>query len=162
MSRASRSARPANGSIGSPPASGTAIALIVKSRVARSSSIVPAQRREVDRAARFEGDAPGAVALGERKRRTAGALRVGARGGLRLAAGDVEVDELAPEQLVAHGAADDPGLLAREHLPRELTHRSPTRRARVGLESMPVDELVVDRFRDARVLLERARRDRRA
>ena len=41
--RASESARPPVGSIGSPPASGIAIALIVKSRARRSSSIVPAR-----------------------------------------------------------------------------------------------------------------------
>ena len=48
---------------------------MVKSRVARSASMPSAQRREVDRAAVVERDAPGAVALGERKRRAAARAR---------------------------------------------------------------------------------------
>ena len=71
----------------------------------------------------LEGHPPRAVPLRERERGAAGAPRVLARRALGLGAGDVEVDQRATEQLVANRAADDPGLLAREHLPRELTHR---------------------------------------
>ena len=85
----------------------------------------PGQRCEVDRPAVRERDAPRTVPVGERERRASGALGVRARRRLRLADGDVQVDELPSEQLVPHRAADDPGLLAREQLPRELTHRSP-------------------------------------
>ena len=63
--------------------------------------------------------------LGERKRRTAGTPRILARSALRIAAGDVEIDHLAAEQVVANRAADDPGLLAGKNLLRELTHRAP-------------------------------------
>ena len=81
------------------------------------------KRREVDGATAVQRHPPGAVSLRERERRTARALRVRARGSLRLAHGDVEVDELAPEQLVAHGAADDPRFLSREHFLGGATHR---------------------------------------
>jgi hypothetical protein len=70
------------------------------------------QRCEVDRSPSLEPDPPGAVPLGERKGRPAGALRVGPSCRLRLAAGDVEVDHLPAEELVAHRPSDDPGLLA--------------------------------------------------
>ena len=83
------------------------------------------QRREVDRSPSLERDPPCAVPLGERKGRPAGALRVGPSCRLRFAAGDVEVDHLPAEELVAHRPSDDPGLLARENLLRELTHRAP-------------------------------------
>ena len=136
------------------PASGTAIALIVKSRVARSSSIVPGSGVKSTVRAVLERDPPGAVPLRERERRAAGALRVGARGRLRLAAGDVEVDQLAAEQLVANRAADDPRLLAGQDLLRELTHRGRPAARACGLELIPVDELVVDRVRHARMILE--------
>ena len=99
----------------------------------------PGERREVDGPPAVERDPPGSVPLGERKRSATGAIRIRPRSSLRLADGDVEVDELASEELVPHRAADDPGLLAGEQLGRELTHRSPTRRARVGLELMRVE-----------------------
>ena len=83
------------------------------------------QRREVDGPPAVEGDPPGAVPLRERKGRSARALRVGASRRLRLATGDVEIDHLAAEQLVAHSSAHDPGLLSGENLLRELTHRAP-------------------------------------
>ena len=75
--------------------------------------------------------------LGERKRRAAGTLRILARGASGIAAGDVEIDDVAAEQLVADGPADDPGLLAGKDLARELIASSTTRLARAGLESMP-------------------------
>ena len=86
----------------------------------------PAERREVDRAAIRERDAPGAVPLREGERRAAGAIRVGAGGLLGLAAGDVEVDDRAAEELVPERSADDPRLLAGEELARELIHRRPS------------------------------------
>ena len=95
------------------PPSGTAIALTVKSRVARSSSIVPRQRREVDRP-------PVRRARPARRRaapRAGTALRPSAsRRRARPPSGSRQATsrsiELAAEQLVADGAADDPGLLA--------------------------------------------------
>ena len=72
-----------------------------------------------------EHDAPGAVLLGEREGRAAGGLGEGAGRLPWIAHGDVEVDELAPEQLVPHRAADEPRLLAAQHLSSELKHRRP-------------------------------------
>src|SRR5207245_868841 len=63
-----------------------------------------------------ERDAPRAVAHRDREGRASRTFRVPARRPLRLAAGDVHVHDLPPEQPVADGAADDPGLLARQHL----------------------------------------------
>ena len=74
------------------------------------------ERCEVDRPAVGERDAPRAVTHRDREGRASRALRVAARRVLRLAAGDVHVHDLPPEQPVADGAADDPGLLARQHL----------------------------------------------
>ena len=54
---------------------------------------------------------------------------------------------------VANRATDDPRLFAGEELLDELTHRRPLACARRGSESDPADELVVDRPRDARVIL---------
>ena len=41
----------------------------------------------------------------------------------RIANGDIEIDQLAAEQLVPHGAADHPGVLTYENLSRRLKHR---------------------------------------
>ena len=111
--RRSRSARPPWGSIGSPPASGTATAPTVKSRSARSASIV-SPRSAVD------VDLPGPVAVDDAPGRELGRELEGvppARRGDRLrrrlgAAGDreVEVGHLAAEGRVADGAPDDPGV----------------------------------------------------
>ena len=97
----------------------------------------PAERGEVDRAAVLERDPPRAVLLGERERRSAGAPRVGPRGLLRPAAGDVHVDHGPAEQLVAERTTDDPGLLAGQDLLRELGHSTTVRRARVGSLDTP-------------------------
>ena len=145
---------PPNGSTGSPPASGRAIALIVKSRVARSSSIVPGQRREVDRAPVVERDAPGAVPLRERERRAARAARVRAGRALGLPDGDVEVDA-ARARAARRGRRRRrprpprrPGPPARAQASTTTRRRAPARRAPIR-----ADELVVDRLRDARVVL---------
>src|SRR4029079_17439267 len=82
-----------------------------------------AERREVDGSPLRERDAPAAVGHRERERRAAGGVRVTARSVLRLAACDVKVDDLATEQLVAHGAADDPGVLAGQQPDGGLKHR---------------------------------------
>ena len=144
----------------------SAIALIVKSRFARSSSIEPGSGVKSTVRPSVERDAPGAVLLGERERRAAGALREGAGGLPWIAHGDVEVDELAPEQLVAHGAADDPRLLAAQHLVERAQASTTTLRARRGSRVDPRGELVVDRLRHARVRLREDAvaedRDRRA
>ena len=43
----------------------------------------------------------------------------------RIAARDVEVDDGPAQEPVAHGAADDPGLLAGQDLRHALIHREP-------------------------------------
>ena len=136
--RASRSPRPANGSTCSPPASGRAIALIVKSRVARSSSIEP--RSGVKSTVRLSGqrDPPAAVRGGEWKRCAVRVRHVRPRRPLRLGAGDIEVEYRPSEQLVADGAADDVRLLAGEDLDGTLKHRRTVRVARSGAVLMPV------------------------
>src|SRR5262249_40933223 len=92
--------------------------------VARAQIVLDrrAERREVDRPAAVERNAPGAVARAERKRRAARPPCVRARRPLRGAARDVDVEHLAAEQPVAHGAAYHPGLRAGEQLPGELIH----------------------------------------
>ena len=82
------------------------------------------QRREVDGAAVLERDAPGAVALRERERSASRPASVAAGGGSRVPAGDVDVDDGAPERLVADGASHQPRLLAGEELAGELKHRA--------------------------------------
>jgi hypothetical protein len=84
-----------------------------------------AQRREVDGPPGVEGDAPRPVALGERERRACRPPCIGDRRRARVPVRDVEVANLAAQQLVAHGATHHPGLLTREQLLRELTHRRP-------------------------------------
>ena len=122
---ASRSARPSCGSYGSPGRD--VLGDRVEREVARREiGVDPVrQRREVDRLVDAVGDdAPGAVSLGERERRAAEAAREAMRGVARIRAGDVEVEHRPQEQLVAHGAADDPGVLAAQDLADALIHRS--------------------------------------
>ena len=84
--------------------------------------VVVAQRHEVD-VPRVLGpdDPPRAERAAELERRAAGRARDPPRVPLRIA-GDREVDVVgvAPEQAVAHGAADEPGLLAGQDLARDL------------------------------------------
>ena len=84
--------------------------------------VVVAQRDQVDVPGVLgPDDAPGAERAAELERRPAGGLGQLAREPLRVA-GDREVDVVgvAPEQLVAHGAADEPRVLAGQHLAREV------------------------------------------
>jgi class 3 adenylate cyclase len=81
------------------------------------------EEREVDGAAVLERDPPGAPAVREGERGAAARAGVGARGGLGVAAGDVEVDDGPTEELVPDRAADDPRLLPAEDLLDQLTHR---------------------------------------
>ena len=83
----------------------------------------PDERSEVDRAPGVERNAPRAVPLRKRKGRASRTAREAPSGGLRLPDRDVQIDERPAEQLVADGAADDPCILALEHLTGELTHR---------------------------------------
>ena len=78
---------------------------------------------EIDRAPAGEGDAPGAVALREREDGAAAQPRVEAPGELRVGAGDVDVDDLTPEQLVPERAADHPRRPAAHGLSDALIHR---------------------------------------
>jgi hypothetical protein len=90
------------------------------------------ERREIDGASVVERDAPGTVTLGEWERSAADALRVRTRRLLWLAAGDVEIDDVAPEELVANGASHDPRFLARKHFAGEVTHRARSSAPAVG------------------------------
>jgi hypothetical protein len=78
---------------------------------------------EVHRVTPLERNAPRAVPLGEREGRAVGLPRVGAGRLLRLPAGNVQVDELATEELVPDSAPDDPRFLPLQNLSSELTHR---------------------------------------
>ena len=128
----------------------------VEREVARRQVVLDraGQRREVDRPAVLERDAPRAVLLRERERRAAAALREArappARGSRTATSRSTT---LAPEQLVAHRAADDPGLLAGQQLAERAQASTTVRRARRGSELIPRDELVVDRPGHARVRL---------
>ena len=127
--RASRSARPPCGSSSSPPASGSAIALTVKSRAARSASMSPSRSDDEVDVPGVAGadDAPGAERAREPERRAAGRARERARGVLGVVRErEVEVGRRAAEQPVAHGAADDPRLAAGE----DRADRVERRRAR--------------------------------
>ena len=111
--RRSRSARPPWGSIGSPPASGTATAPTVKSRAPRSASIVsPRSAVDVDLPAAVAVDRPPGRELGRELEGVPAArprdrLR-GRRPGSPATARSRSVD-LAAQGGVAHGAAGDPG-----------------------------------------------------
>src|SRR5207244_2710090 len=83
------------------------------------------QRREVDGTPVRKRDTPGAVTFREREERSTLGARVGLGRRARVPAGNVQIDDGAAEQLVAHGAADDPRLLARQDLARPLKHRPP-------------------------------------
>ena len=125
MTPAARSARPSCGSCVSPVRTDTAIALNVKSRVARSASIPVADRREVDRLVdAVRDDPPRSVPLGEREDRPAEAAGEAIRCVAWLRAGDVEVENRSQEELVSHSAADDPCVLVPEDLAESLIHRS--------------------------------------
>src|SRR5437763_5980438 len=75
----------------------------------------PVHRCEVHGTASVQDDAPRRVLLRERKRYAVGLRGERARGTLRLAADDVEVEHGPAEQIVADRAADDPRVLACEH-----------------------------------------------
>jgi hypothetical protein len=64
------------------------------------------ERREVDSSARAERNPPCSVPFRERKERAAGDLRVRSRGRFGVGAGDIEVDDVAAQQLIADRAAD--------------------------------------------------------
>ena len=66
-----------------------------------------AERREVDRRAVLESDAPGAVLLGEREDRALRKTRVDACGDLGIGRGDIDVHDLPAEELVAHRASHE-------------------------------------------------------
>ena len=87
--------------------------------------VVVAQRHEVHVPGAFRADhAPGAERARELEGRAARLLRHRSRGGARVARhGEVEVDGLAPEQPVAHGPADDPGVRAGEDVARGVDRR---------------------------------------
>ena len=120
---------------GSPPASGTAIALIVKSRVAEVGLDRAAlERREVDGPPVVERDPPARRDCSESGKTAPPRARAKRAGGpLGLAAGDVEVEHGPAEQLVADRAADDPGLLAAAAISLgQLSASTTVRRARSG------------------------------
>jgi hypothetical protein len=84
------------------------------------------QGREVDGPARPERHSPRAVALRQWKERASRGGRVRSRSRLRIGAGDVQVDDGSPEQVVAHGAADHVGLLACDGGTDAFIHRQPS------------------------------------
>ena len=106
---------------------------------------VRVQRSAVDRA---EVDAPAAIRrqdppraelLGQREHRAADGLRDALRGGLGVAVDDeVEVVDRAPEQPVAHRAADDPRRLARERVARRPRGAQPWLRGTRGSSSQVI------------------------
>ncbi len=107
------SSSPLKGSIGSPPASGTAIALSAKSRRARSSAIVSPCSGEMSQemARSSPQHAPGAELLGQREARPAERARSDGGGPVGVAGHcEVDVGERPVEHCVAHDAADQPGL----------------------------------------------------
>ena len=121
---ARRSPRPSCGSYGAPVSTLSAIALNVKSRVARSASIPSRERREVHRLVDAVGDhAPGAVALGEREHGAAEAAREPVGRVARIGARDVEVEDGTEEELVPNRTSDDPGALPAQDLAEPLIHR---------------------------------------
>ena len=141
--RASRSARPPCGSSSSPPASGSAIALIVKSRAARSASMSPCSVTRstcqpwsgpTTRQAPNAPDSSNATPPRRARDRPRGLARVAVER-------DVQVVRGAAEQPVAHGAAYEPRLTARERLARgleRLRRRAPRLVAAPPASSPPV------------------------
>ncbi len=84
------------------------------------------QGREVDSPPVLERDPPGAVPLGEGKRRSPAGAREDAGRTLGLAARDVEVDHRPPEQLVAQRTAHEPALRSGQRIGQlgdEVSHR---------------------------------------
>ena len=165
---APRSASPPCGSIKRrrSPSSGRAIALIVKSRSARSSSIAPAQRRDVGLPRAVARDhAPCAEPLRQREHERVGCDRRARaprarrrrrrRGRARRAR--------SPEQRVAHRAADEPGVdpaqrrrarRARRPSARAARRARSRRRCTRGTRAeIAARDLVVDRAERARQLL---------
>ena len=119
------SRRPPNGSTTSPPARGDAIALIVRSRPARSSRIVPRSSVKSTVSPSAESDPPRAVALGEQEDAAPGRATVRSSRRFRVEAGDVDIEDRTVEQLVANGPADDVALAAGNGLTNPIVHRSP-------------------------------------
>ena len=106
------------------------------------------QRREVDVAALVH-DAPGAVALRQRKRRAAALARVRPGGCAGITRDDdVPVIDRPAEQVVADGAADDPALVADERPAAggELleAHAATSRSTAVGPVAQSAGDLVAD------------------
>ena len=96
--------------------------------------VVVAQRHQVDVPGVCRADdAPRAERAAELERRAARRARDPLRVPLRVA-GDREVDVVgvAPEQMVAHGTADQPGLLAGQRLARDAQRLAHTFAARAG------------------------------
>ncbi len=86
------------------------------------------ERGEVDGSGCIERNAPAAVNSRKRKDRSPRAPHVGPSRPLGLGTDDVQVDDRHSEELVPHGAADDPGVLPGENLGRKLPgarHRRP-------------------------------------
>ncbi len=138
IARASMSARPPYGSIGSPPATGTAIAFSAKSRVARSSSMPSCSgvKSTVRPSSRATRQAPCRSESGNGappdRRAYERALRSGSRQAMSRSLSG------ASEKLVADRAADDPRLLSRR-APRARAQASViTRCARSPERLMPV------------------------
>ena len=86
------------------------------------------QWREVDGPPVLERDPPGAVPLGEGKRRSAAGAGESAGRTLGLAARDVEVDHRPAEQLVAQRTTHEPALRSGKR-PGQLGHEVSHRRA---------------------------------
>ena len=135
-----------------PPATGTAIALTVKSRSAEVGLDRAAlERREVARVAALERDAPRAVTLRERERRPAGTARVPARrpggSGQTTSRSTTGRPSSSSRSAPPTNHASSP----RQQLPDQLIHRRRPAARALGPALDPADELVVDRAGDARV-----------
>ena len=151
----------------SPPPSGSAIALIVKSRRARSLSIVrPAQRqrcrpasarsRATTRQAPNASDSANACAPSQRAERARGRSRRRRRPPRRV------VGRARPSSAVAHRAADQPGRLVRDRrasASQRIARGAHAGRSRRGgtraapAAEIPHSDLVVDRAEPPRQLL---------
>ena len=109
---ARRSSIPPNGSTASPPASGSAIALTVRSRWRQVRlDRLPGQRQQVQLPAVIAGHhPPGAEPLREGKGMPSGRPRQCARQGLGIALyGDVEIAAAPAQQPVPYRSPDQPG-----------------------------------------------------